>query len=48
MINHPNFSPPTDNEFLFNQKGAPVGGAGAIDLTTTTSRQLQLAIKVIF
>jgi outer membrane receptor protein involved in Fe transport len=48
IINHPNFSPPTDNEFLFDNTGAPVPGAGAIDLTTTTSRQLQLALKIIF
>ena len=48
IINHPNFSPPTDNEFLFNTDGTPVPGAGAIDLTTTTSRQLQVALKIIF
>jgi len=48
VFNRPNFSPPTDNEFLFNTNGTPVPGAGGIDLTTTTSRQLQLAVKVIF
>jgi len=48
VLNHPNFSPPTDNQFLFNTDGTPVPGAGAIDLTTTTSRQLQLALKIIF
>jgi hypothetical protein len=48
VLNHPNFSPPTDNQFLFNTDGTPVPGAGAIDLTTTTSRQLQLAVKIIF
>jgi len=48
VFNRPNFSPPTDNEFLFNTDGTPVPGAGQIDLTTTTSRQLQLAIKIIF
>lgn len=48
ILNHPNFSPPTDNQFLFNTDGTPVPGAGAIDLTTTTSRQLQVALKIIF
>jgi hypothetical protein len=48
VFNRPNFSPPTDNEFLFNTDGTAVPGAGAIDLTTTTSRQLQLAVKIIF
>jgi hypothetical protein len=48
VFNHPNFSPPTDNEFIFDQTGAPVDGAGEINLTTTTSRQMQVALKVIF
>jgi hypothetical protein len=48
VLNRPNFSPPTDNEFLFDKHGNAVPGAGGIDLTTTTSRQLQLALKVIF
>ncbi|HET6145632.1 MAG TPA: carboxypeptidase regulatory-like domain-containing protein [Candidatus Acidoferrales bacterium] len=48
VFNRPNFSPPTDNQFLFNADGTSVPGAGAIDLTTTTSRQLQAAVKIIF
>jgi hypothetical protein len=48
ILNRPNFSPPTDNEFLFDQSGASIPDAGAINLTTTTSRQLQVAIKVIW
>jgi hypothetical protein len=48
VLNRPNFSPPTDNEFLFDQSGKPVDDAGAINLTTTTSRQLQVAIKIIW
>jgi hypothetical protein len=47
-FNRPNFSPPTDNEFLFDETGAPVPGAGGINLTTTTSRQLQVALKIIW
>jgi hypothetical protein len=48
VLNRPNFSPPTDNEFLFDQTGTSIPDAGAIDLTTTTSRQLQIALKIIF
>jgi hypothetical protein len=48
VLNRPNFSPPTDNEFLFDQTGAPIPDAGAINLTTTTSRQLQIALKIIW
>jgi hypothetical protein len=48
VFNHPNFLPPLDNNTLFDQNGAPVGGAGLIDGTSTTSRQVQFALKVIF
>ena len=48
IFNHPNFLPPLDNNTLFDQNGAPVGGAGLIDGTSTTSRQVQFALKVIF
>jgi len=48
VFNRPNFSPPTDNYYLYDTQGHPIPGAGAIDLTTTTSRQLQAAIKIIF
>ena len=47
-FNHPSFLPPLDNNTLFDQGGAPVGGAGLIDKTSTTSRQVQFAMKVIF
>jgi len=48
VMNHPNFQPPLDNKTLFNQDGSPVTGAGAIDATSTTSRQIQLALKAIW
>ena len=48
VFNHPNFLPPLDNNTLFDQSGNPVGGAGLIDGTSTTSRQVQFALKVIF
>jgi hypothetical protein len=48
ILNRSNFNPPTDNEDIFDQNGNAVGGAGAIDSTSTTAREIQFAIKVIF
>ncbi len=46
ILNHANFQSPLDNNTLFNQDGTPVAGAGAIDATTTTSRQIQFGLKL--
>ena len=48
ILNRANFATPVDNETLFTQAGTPVPGAGAIDQTSTTSRQIQFALKVIW
>jgi Carboxypeptidase regulatory-like domain/TonB dependent receptor len=48
IFNHPNFSPPVDNNALFDSSGAAIGGAGAITSTVTTSRQMQFALKLIW
>jgi hypothetical protein len=48
IFNRPNFSPPTDNNTLFDQSGNPVPGAGLIDRTSTTSRQIQFAVKILW
>jgi hypothetical protein len=48
ILNHPNFQPPLGNKVLFNENGSPAPGAGAIDTTSTTSRQIQLGLKVIW
>lgn len=48
ILNRANFASPIDNETLFTQAGTPVSGAGAIDMTATTSRQIQFALKVIW
>ncbi len=48
ILNRANFEPPFDNNTLMDQFGNPVPGAGAIDATTTTSRQIQFALKVIW
>jgi hypothetical protein len=54
VFNHPNFSPPVDNTAVFDSTGASLaappgnGGAGQITSTVTTSRQMQLALKVLW
>ena len=48
VLNHPNFQAPIDNSTLFTSTGARVSNAGAIDNTSTTSRQIQFGLKVIF
>ncbi|HEX4075807.1 MAG TPA: TonB-dependent receptor [Candidatus Acidoferrales bacterium] len=48
VLNHTNFQSPLDNKTIFTNTGTLVGGAGAIDATATTSRQIQLGLKVIF
>jgi Carboxypeptidase regulatory-like domain/TonB dependent receptor/TonB-dependent Receptor Plug Domain len=48
ILNHPNFLAPIDNQTLFGQSGAPVGGAGAIDATSVPSREIQFGLKVTF
>jgi outer membrane receptor protein involved in Fe transport len=48
VANRPNFAPPTDNEFVFDNLGNTIEGAGAITQTVTTSRQMQVALKVIW
>jgi hypothetical protein len=47
-FNHSNFNSPLDNSTLFNQDGSPVGGAGTIDSTSTSNREIQFALKLIF
>jgi hypothetical protein len=48
ILNRPNFATPVDNSTLFDQNGNPVPGAGVLDTTSTTSRQIQFALKVIW
>lgn len=48
ILNHANFGAPIDNQTLFTATGTAVGGAGALDTTVTTSRQIQLGLKVIW
>jgi outer membrane receptor protein involved in Fe transport len=50
VLNHPNFAPPAtpNNTDVFDGTGAVSSVAGTLTRTTTSSRQLQFAIKVIF
>jgi len=47
-LNRANFLPPLDNLKLFDATGHPVAGAGLIDATATTSRQIQFALKLVW
>jgi hypothetical protein len=50
ILNHANFAPPTmpDNTDIFDGTGAPTGTAGLLTRTTTTAREIQFAVKIIF
>jgi hypothetical protein len=48
ILNHANFHVPVvpDNIDIFDSTGAPTGVAGLLTSTTTTSRQIQFALKI--
>jgi hypothetical protein len=50
ILNHANFAPPTtpDNTDIFGSDGEGTGVAGLLSRTTTTAREVQFAIKIIF
>ncbi len=50
VFNHANFAPPVtpDNTDIFDATGAPTGVAGLLTRTSTTAREIQFAIKIIF
>jgi hypothetical protein len=48
VFNHSNFGSPINNSILFGQDGSATGGAGAIDATSTSNREIQFALKLIF
>ena len=48
VFNHSNFNSPIANSTLFNQDGSAVGGAGSFDSTSTSNREIQFALKLIF
>jgi hypothetical protein len=50
ILNHANFHVPTmpDNTDIFDSTGAPTGAAGLLTSTTTTAREIQFALKLIW
>ncbi len=50
ILNHANFAPPVtpDNTDIFDSSGAPTGVAGLLTKTTTTAREIQFAVKIIW
>jgi hypothetical protein len=48
IFNRANFETPVNNSTLFNPDGTVVDGAGAVDQTATTSRQIQFGLKLIW
>ncbi len=51
ILNRANFASPvgpTNNTSLFAANGAPISSAGVLTSTTTTSRQIQFALKLIW
>jgi hypothetical protein len=48
IANHANFQSPINSNTVLNQDGTPTAGAGVINSTTTTSRQIQFGLKFIW
>jgi len=48
ILNRTNFNPPTDNTSVFGADGSSTAGTGLIDGTSTTSRQIQFGLKLIW
>jgi hypothetical protein len=50
ILNHANFAPPSTptNTDIFDGTGNLSGAVGVINRTTTTSREIQFAVKVVF
>src|ERR1700722_6901647 len=51
VLNHTNFASPgvtTNNTSLFGASGVPISSAGVLTSTTTTSRQIQFGLKLIW
>jgi hypothetical protein len=46
ILNHTNFAPPLNNNAVFNASGAAIGAAGRITSTQTSSRQIQLGLRL--
>jgi hypothetical protein len=50
ILNHPNLAVPItpDNTDIFDSTGAPTGVAGRLTSTTTTAREIQFGLKLVW
>jgi hypothetical protein len=48
VLNRSNFGAPLSSRNVLDATGAPITSAGVIDSTTTSSRQIQFAVRVIW
>jgi Carboxypeptidase regulatory-like domain len=48
IFNRNNFNPPTSNNALYNGNGGVISTAGKIDSTSTTAREIQFGLKVLW
>ncbi len=48
IFNRANFAPPLDNRNVFDSNGKPIANAGLITSAQMPSRQIQLALKLIW
>ena len=53
VLNHTNFQAPNfitdgNNNSIFDSSGAPLGNAGVLGSTTTSARQIQFGVKVVW
>jgi hypothetical protein len=50
ILNHANFAVPVmpDQTDIFDSNGQPTGVAGQLTSTTTTAREIQFAVKVVW
>jgi hypothetical protein len=50
ILNHANFAVPVtpDNTDIFDSTGAATGVAGLLTSTTTTAREIQFALKLVW
>jgi hypothetical protein len=52
ILNHPNFAAPNflndGNNSIFNADGSPTSNAGVLGSTSTSSRQIQLGLKLVW
>jgi hypothetical protein len=48
VLNHASFLAPVSNSTIFDNSGAPVGGAGSVNSLAVPAREIQFGLKVIF